>query len=336
MTRFLAVVAMVLALPLPGLAAGLTISSVTGTRDMPAAGTVTVDTTDSSRTATRFRLAQAFSDLPNASWRNVTSTQMNVTWVFPGFAAGLDNVVIAEIEYSTGTNVIVSAAEDMTARTGSSTLPTSHLNPSSGVLFKLASSNAGYGAWPLVQYNDQGASIMRFAPGNNFVPLDWSDSGFAWSTEHTRAVDKGEPHPRTVMVAHTYARWLNSSINVMDWSPSSTALLVDLAGDNLDLKGGSAYFAVLMLHADGRHARYHLRRALTIPSNGTFAQSGWYVPSGSHTDWDCTFASNGQTCSQMPSPGPDLRYIEAVEIVITDGSAPPTGTLKIRDLQVWQ
>jgi hypothetical protein len=38
----------------------------------------------------------------------------------------------------------------------------------------------------------------------------------------------------------------------------------------------------------------------------------------------------------MPGPGPDLRYIEAVEVLIVDGTLPPTGVLKLRNLQVWQ
>ena len=120
----------------------------------------------------------------------------------------------------------------------------------------------------------------------------------------------------------------------MDWSPSSTALLVELAGDNLDLKGGRAYFAVLVSWPNGAHARYHLRRPLTIV-NGEWTESGWYIPSARSTDWECSFGSNNQSCAEMPS-GPDLHYIEAVEIVITDGTALPTGVLEIRNLQAWQ
>ena len=173
---------------------------------------------------------------------------------------------------------------------------------------------------------------MRFAYGNNFVPLEWSPEGYAWTSEYTRGVDQGEPLRHTVIVAHTYTRWLGA--DVMDWSLPNTVLSVDLSADTLDLKGGGIYFAILIAMPDGRHARYHLRRPLAAPQ-GAWTTNQWRLQDLKRRDWWCSFASNKQSCKAMPAV-PDLCHVEAIEIVMTDGSLPPSGLLKMRNLRVLQ
>jgi hypothetical protein len=324
-----------LGLPASAAAVSLTLAPVLGQRDAPEAGIFTLDPSDGSRTPTAYRCAQSFYDLRLTPWTPIVNTPVTIIRLLPGFQHAFDHVVTCEVRYTAGEPVRVSVVEDIERRDGgASLLPRDFLWPAAGKLVDLLRlDTTGFGAWPVVQYNDQGASIMRYAAGNNFVPLEWAGN-HAWASDRTWGIDKGEPRLNTTIVAHVYARWLGAP-DVMDWTPSSTALLIDLRGENLDLKGGQIYFAVLMALPDGRHARYHLRRPLDVV-NGAWRTSGWYVPSGTNTDWWCSYASNNQPCSDMPGPGPDLRYIEAVEVLMVDGILPPTGLLKLRNLQVWQ
>jgi hypothetical protein len=57
-------------------------------------------------------------------------------------------------------------------------------------------------------------------------------------------------------------------------------------------------------------------------------------PSGSHPDWQCTFAADGVGIQNIPS-GPSFA-IEAVEIILRDFSAPPTGQLVFTELAIAQ
>ena len=99
-------------------------------------------------------------------------------------------------------------------------------------------------------------------------------------------------------------------------------------------RAGGIYFAILIAMPDGRHARYHLRRPLAAPQ-GAWTTNQWRLQDLKRRDWWCSFASNKQSCKAMPAV-PDLCHVEAIEIVMTDGSLPPTGLLKMRNLRVLQ
>jgi hypothetical protein len=313
-------------------AASLTLARVRGERDAPAAGVLTLDPSDDARTPTAYRCAQTFPDLALTAWAPLDSAApVTIRRLLPGYQSSPDQSVSCEVSYTTGEPLTVSVVEDLSRRSGVSDLPRAFLNPRPGVLFDLMTSDTtGYGAWPVVQYNDQGRSLMRFAYGNNFVPLEWSPDGYAWSSEFTRGVDKGEPRRHSVIVAHVYARWMGA--DVLDWSPAGTSLSVELAGEDLDLKGGGIYVAVLVATPDGLHMRYHLRRPLRV-MNGDWAKTELLLRD--LTGWECSFASNRVPCSAVPD-SPDLHFIEAVEIMMTDGELPPTGVLKMRHLRVQQ
>jgi hypothetical protein len=199
--------------------------------------------------------------------------------------------------------------------------------------------------WRVQQYND--TSPRPFS--NNFIPLDWSPildvngvptgQGYAWSTEHSRALDAGET-PTTIIAAHTKVRWITPAANTWDFSPSSTRYVVTLAGNNFDLKGGGAYFAVVCNFPDGRRGRYHLLgsrgspRQLAIGTVGKPATTDQVFPSGSSPDWMCSFGADGVPLADMPT-GPSFD-IEAFEIVLRGFTGPPTGQLIIREFAIVQ
>jgi hypothetical protein len=285
-----------------------------------------LNATSAGRFLTHYRIAQHVLDLPFADWRSASADAIDIPIRLPGYQVPSLATVAVECRYSTAETEIV------TAQVGRGVVAEPPPPPPQENF--LVRANCEFSCpWWLQQYNDTAP-----AAGNNFVPLDWSP-GFAWSTERTRAIDVGET-PDDIIVAHIYARWVNPALNVWDFSANTTRYCMRLAGENLDLKGGAAYFAVVCVHPNGRRGRYHLYgasdspRALAIGTPAEFAETYRNFPSGSSTDWRCSWASDGVGIPNIPS-GPSFA-IEAIEIILRDFSAPPTGKLMIREFGIPQ
>jgi hypothetical protein len=272
-----------------------------------------------------YRIAQVEADLPYADWRPQAAV-FDVAIQLPGYQSPGPATYALEVRYADmSTEVVVSPP----ITRGTPTAPPDPTVPPVNYLMRATFETS----LPLhcQQYND---TTPR--PGNNFIPFDWSP-GYAWSTERTRGIDVGET-PNDIIAAHTYARWTPGSPNTWDFSPNTTTLHAKVAGQNLDLKGGKLYFAVLCVHPDGKRGRYHLygngSRALTVGIENSFTETTFTFPSSSNADWKCSFGADSVPIANMP-PGPSFA-IEAVELIIRDFSAPPTGQLRIKEFAVIQ
>jgi len=277
---------------------------------------------------THYRLAQFAADLGYGSWQAAPGATFDLPVWLPGFQQASPACWALEAKYADdSTEILVTPA----ITRGAVVMPPPDLpNPPGYVMRATFATGVPYHCQ---QYND-----TMPAPGNNFWPFDWSSElgGYAWSTERTRAIDVGET-PDDIIAAHVYARWMPGAPNVWDFSPNTTALKAVLGSKNLDLKGGKLYFAVLCTHPDGKRGRYHLygsSRAVGVGTGDAFVETSIAFPSGSNADWRCSFGADGVPIGQMP-PGPSFA-IEAVELIIRDFSAPPTGQLRIKEFAVVQ
>lgn len=176
-----------------------------------------------------------------------------------------------------------------------------------------------------------------FGGGNHFRPLFLSEEGIFYSTEAIRHADDGET-PDTVLAWNWFFKWDRDSPD--DYrNVDNVTWRIDLAGENLDLKGGDVYAFVLVADVVGGQTvpssgRYWLEsHPLTV---GTFTSPHaniFTVPSSS--GWTCTFSRNGGIPSipNMPA-APDLRYIECIGVGFKGWSAEPTGKFGVKLFQI--
>lgn len=305
-------------------------------------GALELDVRDAGRVAVEYRLAQHPSDLQYAHWRPVTADIETIPRQFAAFQHQGPSLVVAEVKFDTGSNVIVSAAEHCYARTTPGLLrPFEPVqNPAAGYLVRVRPTN-DRNVWPMVQYGEPSSQS-----GNNFMPFDVHSDGYAWCTENVRQLDIGEV-PQDIILAHAYSRHFDPFPNTWNFAPSSTTLVAVLGSDGLDLKGAICVWAVLCAITSGphtgKHARYHLLEPLTFGSGSSFHTNQRVFPSGSHANWRCSFASDNAPLNAVPS-GPSFT-IEAIELILRlpeSGGLPvnltnvPTGLIKIKEFAVKQ
>ncbi len=323
----------------------LALADLGGPKDVCVRGAMLLDLRAPGRTPTHYRLARDAGDLPYAVWRPAPASVLDLPLLLPGHQQPSWATVAAEVQYDDLSIERVQAAQHVGSRGSGPNLPTVPAGHAPGAGYLARFTFTDEREWRVQQYNDTAPN-----PGNNFAPLDWSPvldeagqptgAGYGWSSERTRAIDVGET-PNDIIAAHVYARWVNPAINVWDFSPNTTRLHCKLAGVDLDLKGGAAYFAVVCVHPNGTRSRHHLYGSPGSPRQLAIGQGlgNWLTwdrvfPSSSSPDWVCSWASDGVGIPNMPS-GPSFA-IEAVEIVLRDFTAPPTGQLVIKELAIPQ
>ena len=188
--------------------------------------------------------------------------------------------------------------------------------------------------WPirLQGYHDHG--------GNTFLPF--IESGYQSIDLETVLEDLGENSPtgRSHLPVNLYFAQNPQDPNYRNID--NITWTFELAGENLDLKGGTLYSFVVVadsvpaLYPSGNHqppssGRYWQRgKPLTAGVLPTFASNSWGVPSSS--GWWGSFSRAGAVVN-MPA-NPDLRCIEAIGVGVQDHTAQPTGILACRLIQL--
>lgn len=138
--------------------------------------------------------------------------------------------------------------------------------------------NAGHEAWTIYDFNSgdpNGANVFYAASHHSTGGVN--DSGYIWADNSRWLIDTPES-PHSILALLTYPQW-GTYPNNLKIDLNGTRAEFYLRGDDLDLKGGAAYFWVLDDY--GRYKQYDIQLAI---GDGTWAfnsidlgadQAGW-------------------------------------------------------------
>jgi len=167
-----------------------------------------------------------------------------------------------------------------------------------------------------------GANV--FYPASHEPTGGAEQGGHIWADDSRWRIDTPE-NPHSILALLTYPKWIIPG-KTMDIHPCEVSFY--LRGDDLDLKGGQAFFWVL--DATGR---YHKRNHPLNIGNGCWGAKNSItigsVADGWHHSW-------GPTYPLPPMSGPDFNTIYSWGISFTDfpEGVKPTGIIRMSDFVI--